>query len=238
MWSAASGTRSRWARTPGDTSTTRRLPGRGPRDPPSRLDLERVPRGDEDRSTEKTGIGGRWRVHGIMTTWRSGCARRAASSTPRTASSGFDRGPAREVLQRGQGVARREGGPAGREGRADQAEARARDGPRSPATSPGTDFMSPATTPADQGRAQARPGAQRQPQRLGQYLKPAMLLSGSAKTEHAEAAAKLISFMVNDPDVGRDLRRQPRPARHQRPARGRQPRRAAGRRRGRVRGRS
>ncbi|TDC39584.1 extracellular solute-binding protein [Micromonospora sp. KC213] len=41
------------------------------------------------------------------------------------------------------------------------------------------------------------PGAQ------GQYLKPAMLLSVSKKTKHAEAAAKLISFMINDPEVGK-----------------------------------
>lgn len=40
------------------------------------------------------------------------------------------------------------------------------------------------------------------PQRLGQYLKPAMLLSTSAKTDHPEAAAKLISFMINDPEAG------------------------------------
>ncbi|GAA3463964.1 ABC transporter substrate-binding protein [Saccharothrix longispora] len=37
----------------------------------------------------------------------------------------------------------------------------------------------------------------------GQYLKPAMLLSLSGRTEHPEAAAKLVSFMVNDPEVGR-----------------------------------
>ncbi|WFE28673.1 extracellular solute-binding protein [Solwaraspora sp. WMMD791] len=41
------------------------------------------------------------------------------------------------------------------------------------------------------------------PDRLGQYLKPAMLLSASARTEHPEAAAKLISFMINNPEVGR-----------------------------------
>ncbi|MDG4770762.1 extracellular solute-binding protein [Solwaraspora sp. WMMD792] len=41
------------------------------------------------------------------------------------------------------------------------------------------------------------------PGQLGQYLKPAMLLSTSAGTEHPEAAARLISFMINDPEVGR-----------------------------------
>jgi multiple sugar transport system substrate-binding protein len=41
------------------------------------------------------------------------------------------------------------------------------------------------------------------PQQLGQYLKPAMLLSASAKTKHAKAAAKLISFMVNDAEAGK-----------------------------------
>jgi multiple sugar transport system substrate-binding protein len=37
----------------------------------------------------------------------------------------------------------------------------------------------------------------------GQYLKPSMLLSVSQKTEHPAAAAKLVSFMVNDPEVGK-----------------------------------
>ncbi|MFD1152338.1 ABC transporter substrate-binding protein [Saccharothrix hoggarensis] len=37
----------------------------------------------------------------------------------------------------------------------------------------------------------------------GQYLKPAMLLSVSQKSEHPAAAAKLVSFMVNDPEVGK-----------------------------------
>ncbi|GAA1311909.1 ABC transporter substrate-binding protein [Saccharothrix xinjiangensis] len=37
----------------------------------------------------------------------------------------------------------------------------------------------------------------------GQYLKPAMMLSLSRRTEHPEAAAELVSFMVNDPEVGK-----------------------------------
>jgi multiple sugar transport system substrate-binding protein len=37
----------------------------------------------------------------------------------------------------------------------------------------------------------------------GQYLKPSMLLSVSQKSEHPAAAAKLVSFMVNDPEVGK-----------------------------------
>ncbi|WP_159104407.1 ABC transporter substrate-binding protein [Plantactinospora sp. BB1] len=41
------------------------------------------------------------------------------------------------------------------------------------------------------------------PGQLGQYLKPAMLLSASSRTKHPEAAAKLISFLINDPEVGR-----------------------------------
>ncbi|MEU7588135.1 extracellular solute-binding protein [Micromonospora sp. NPDC049230] len=41
--------------------------------------------------------------------------------------------------------------------------------------------------------------------RSGQYLKPAMLLSVSKKSKHAEAAAKLVSFMINDPEAGRIL---------------------------------
>ncbi|MFC6091956.1 ABC transporter substrate-binding protein [Saccharothrix lopnurensis] len=36
----------------------------------------------------------------------------------------------------------------------------------------------------------------------GQYLKPAMMLSLSRRTEHPEAAAELVSFMVNDPEAG------------------------------------
>ncbi len=41
------------------------------------------------------------------------------------------------------------------------------------------------------------------PEVLGQYVKPAMLLSVSQKSEHPAAAAKLISFMINDPEVGK-----------------------------------
>lgn len=37
----------------------------------------------------------------------------------------------------------------------------------------------------------------------GQYLKPSMLLSVSQKSEHPAAAAKLVSFMANDPEVGK-----------------------------------
>lgn len=41
------------------------------------------------------------------------------------------------------------------------------------------------------------------PGQLGQYLKPAMLLSASEGTDHPAAAAKLISFMINDPEAGK-----------------------------------
>lgn len=41
------------------------------------------------------------------------------------------------------------------------------------------------------------------PQVLGQYVKPAMLLSVSQKSAHAASAAKLVSFMINDPEVGK-----------------------------------
>ncbi|BCB83610.1 lipoprotein [Phytohabitans suffuscus] len=40
------------------------------------------------------------------------------------------------------------------------------------------------------------------PAQLGQYLKPAMLLSVSARSKHPEQSAKLIDFMINDPEVG------------------------------------
>ncbi|MET1076043.1 MAG: extracellular solute-binding protein [Umezawaea sp.] len=41
------------------------------------------------------------------------------------------------------------------------------------------------------------------PKALGQYIKPALLLSVSQKSEHPAAAAKLVSFMINDPEVGK-----------------------------------
>lgn len=39
--------------------------------------------------------------------------------------------------------------------------------------------------------------------RTGMYFKPGMYLSASAKSEHPEAAAKLIDFFVTSPDVGK-----------------------------------
>jgi multiple sugar transport system substrate-binding protein len=39
----------------------------------------------------------------------------------------------------------------------------------------------------------------------GQYYKPAMLISASAHSAHAQAAAQLINFLVNDPGAGKDL---------------------------------
>lgn len=41
------------------------------------------------------------------------------------------------------------------------------------------------------------------PDETGQYLKPAMLLSVSKSTKHKEASAKLIDFMINDPEAGK-----------------------------------
>ncbi|MFC0527057.1 ABC transporter substrate-binding protein [Phytohabitans kaempferiae] len=41
------------------------------------------------------------------------------------------------------------------------------------------------------------------PAQLGQYLKPAMLLSVSQKSKYPEQSAKLIDFMINDPEVGK-----------------------------------
>lgn len=40
------------------------------------------------------------------------------------------------------------------------------------------------------------------PENLGLFLKPAMLMVASAKTKNAAAAAKFIDFMVNSPEVG------------------------------------
>jgi pectin-derived oligosaccharide transport system substrate-binding protein len=47
------------------------------------------------------------------------------------------------------------------------------------------------------------PSPSDKPEVLGQYIKPAMLLSVSQKSEHPAAAAKLVSFMINDPEVGK-----------------------------------
>lgn len=41
------------------------------------------------------------------------------------------------------------------------------------------------------------------PGQLGQYLKPSMLLSASSRTKHPEEAAKLIDFLINDPEAGK-----------------------------------
>ncbi len=43
------------------------------------------------------------------------------------------------------------------------------------------------------------------PEVLGQYLKPSMLLSASARTEHPEEVAMFIDFLINDPEAGRIL---------------------------------
>jgi len=40
------------------------------------------------------------------------------------------------------------------------------------------------------------------PDNLGLFLKPAMLMVASAKTKYKDAAARFIDFMVNDPEVG------------------------------------
>lgn len=40
------------------------------------------------------------------------------------------------------------------------------------------------------------------PDNLGLFLKPSMLMVASAKTKNKDAAAKFIDFMVNDPEVG------------------------------------
>jgi multiple sugar transport system substrate-binding protein len=41
--------------------------------------------------------------------------------------------------------------------------------------------------------------------KLGQYAKPAMMFSISQRSEHKEAAAKLINFLINDPEAGEIL---------------------------------
>jgi ABC-type glycerol-3-phosphate transport system substrate-binding protein len=40
------------------------------------------------------------------------------------------------------------------------------------------------------------------PDNLGLFLKPSMLMVASAKTKYKDAAARFIDFMVNDPEVG------------------------------------
>ncbi|HET9142987.1 ABC transporter substrate-binding protein [Actinophytocola sp.] len=41
--------------------------------------------------------------------------------------------------------------------------------------------------------------------KLGQYAKPAMMFSIAARSEHKEAGAKLINFLINDPEAGKIL---------------------------------
>jgi multiple sugar transport system substrate-binding protein len=41
--------------------------------------------------------------------------------------------------------------------------------------------------------------------KLGQYAKPAMMFSIAQRSEHKEAAAKLINFLINDPEAGEIL---------------------------------
>jgi multiple sugar transport system substrate-binding protein len=43
------------------------------------------------------------------------------------------------------------------------------------------------------------------PAQLGQYLKPSMLMSVSAKSKYPEQSAKLIDFFINDPEAGQIL---------------------------------
>src|SRR5690606_7372193 len=43
------------------------------------------------------------------------------------------------------------------------------------------------------------------PDNSGLYLKPSMLLSVSARTEHPTEAAKLVDFLVNDPEAAKIL---------------------------------
>ena len=41
------------------------------------------------------------------------------------------------------------------------------------------------------------------PDNLGLFLKPAMMMSASAKTKYKEAAARFIDFMVNSEEAGK-----------------------------------
>ncbi|MDI2036685.1 putative ABC transporter substrate-binding protein YesO [Paenarthrobacter nitroguajacolicus] len=58
-----------------------------------------------------------------------------------------------------------------------------------------------------------------EPDNLGLFLKPSMLMVASAKTKYKDAAARFIDFMVNDPEVGPDLQDLPRRSGVEDPAR-------------------
>ena len=47
------------------------------------------------------------------------------------------------------------------------------------------------------------------PDNLGLFLKPSMLMVASAKTKNKDAAARFIDFMVNDPEVGEIFKTSP-----------------------------
>ncbi|MCS7481762.1 ABC transporter substrate-binding protein [Umezawaea endophytica] len=71
------------------------------------------------------------------------------------------------------------------------------------AGSPAWDNFLDRYSKATKAELKIAPSPSDNPQVLGQYLKPALLLSVSQKSEHPAAAAKLVSFMINDPEVGK-----------------------------------
>ena len=71
------------------------------------------------------------------------------------------------------------------------------------AGSPAWDNFLDRYSKATKAELKVAPSPSDNPQVLGQYLKPALLLSVSQKSEHPAAAAKLVSFMINDPEVGK-----------------------------------
>jgi multiple sugar transport system substrate-binding protein len=71
------------------------------------------------------------------------------------------------------------------------------------AGSPAWDNFLDRYSKATKAELRIAPSPSDNPQVLGQYLKPALLLSVSQKSEHPAAAAELVSFMINDPEVGK-----------------------------------
>lgn len=71
------------------------------------------------------------------------------------------------------------------------------------AGSPAWDNFLDRYSKATKAELKIAPSPSDNPEVLGQYLKPALLLSVSQKSEHPAAAAKLVSFMINDPEVGK-----------------------------------
>ena len=136
--------------------------------------------------------------------WRSGCANRASSSTPPRASSASPKTTCasywqlasrfRDTRPRHRPTSRRPTTPRP-------------SSPRSARSSPAP--SSPTTTSCRRTRRRTAKPLNVAPYPTdtagdtGQYRRPSMFLSVSARSQQQEAAAKLVDFLVNDPEVGK-----------------------------------